>query len=41
MVDTCVDAQRPQTVGPALLLYELGVTAVSSNCDAGSERRHK
>ncbi|WP_181098251.1 hypothetical protein [Xanthomonas arboricola] len=37
MVDTYVDAQRPQTVGPALLLYELGVTAVSSNCDAGSD----
>jgi hypothetical protein len=41
MVDACVNAQRPQTVGSALLLYELGVAAVSSNCDAGRERKHQ
>ncbi|WP_172454229.1 hypothetical protein [Xanthomonas arboricola] len=33
-----MDAQRPQTVAPALLLYELGVAAAASNCDAERER---
>ncbi|MBB3856026.1 hypothetical protein FHY29_001400 [Xanthomonas arboricola] len=41
MVETCVDAQRPNRVGSALLLYELGVTAAASNCNAGREQKHQ